>query len=159
MPTGGQLGSGVRMAYAAGSPQTWIEITQVLEAEPFQFERDRVDVSTHGTESERSYIPGLRDATDARALLLADLDRATSPSHLGLKDLESSQDIIWIRIGIPITADLDTTPYWVQETRCRVSKWGLNTPIDGRKEIDTLFQYAGGGITEYESIAHASLFA
>lgn len=158
MPTGGQLGSGVRMAYAASSPQTWVEITQILEADPFQFERDRVDVSTHGTESERVYIPGLRDATDARALLLADLARATSPSHLGLKDYEGSQTIVYLRIGVPISSDLDTTNYWVQEAQCRVSKWGVITPIDGRKEIEVLFQYAGGGITEYESIAHASLF-
>lgn len=158
MPTGGQLGSGVRAGYALGSPHTWIEVTQLLEAEPFQFERDRVDVSVHGTESERVYIPGLRDASDARLLLLADLQRSTSPSHLGLKDLESSQVIIYLRIGIPISSDLDTTAYWVQEALCRVSKWGLTTPIDGRKEIEALAQYAGGGITEYESIAHGSLF-
>lgn len=158
MPTGGQLGSGVRMAYAAASPHTWTEITQILEADAFQFERDRVDVSVHGTESERVYIPGLRDASDARALLLADLARSTSPSHLGLKDYESSQVLIYLRIGIPISADLDTTAYWVQEALCRVSKWGVSTPIDGRKEIEVLFQYGGGGITEYESIAHASLF-
>lgn len=146
------------MAYAAASPHTWIEITALLEADPFQFERDRVDVSVHGTESERVYIPGLRDASDARALLLADLERATSPSHLGLKDYESSQSIVYLRIGIPIGSDLDTCAYWVQEARCRVSKWGVVTPIDGRKEIEVLFQYAGGGIGEYESIAHASLF-
>lgn len=158
MPTGGQLGSGVRMAYAASSPQTWVEITQILEADAFQFERDRVDVSVHGTTSERTYIPGLRDASDARSLLLADLDAATSPSHLGLKGYEQSQAIIWLRIGIPIESDLTTCSYWVQEAQCRVSKWALSTPIDDKKAIEVLFQYAGGGITEYTSIAHASLF-
>lgn len=158
MPTGGQLGSGVRMAYAVTSPHSWVEITQILEADPFQFERDRVDVSTHGTESERSYIPGLRDASDARALILVDLDRATSPSHLGLKDFESSQAIIWVRVAIPIGADLDTTAYWAQTAQCRVSRWALSTPIEGRKELEVLFQYAGGGIQESESIAHGSIF-
>lgn len=155
MPTGGQLGTGVRVGYSLSSPHSWVRVTQVLEAEPPRFERDRVETTTHGDTSIRRYTPGLADVSDATALLLADLDRATSPSHMGLKDLERAQTLVWIRYEVPIENDLDTTDYLVYEFQGRVGNWGLQTPIDGRKEIEVSFQFGGEDITLYEGVASA----
>lgn len=155
MPLGGQLGSGVRVGYSLASPHSWVTVTQVLEAEPPRFERDRVETSTHGTTTLRRYIPGLADVTDARILLLADLQRSTSPSHMGLKDLEKSQTLVWVRFEIPRDNDLGATVYFVYEFQARVSQWSLSTPIDGRKEIEVLFQFGGTDITLYENVVSA----
>ena len=153
MPTGGQIGSGIRIGYRTGSPGTWVPITAILEGDPPQFTRDRVETTVHGVTGDRTYIPGLRDVSDIRALLLADLQRSTSPSHLALSDFEISQAIIWLRYEVPITSTLSTTNFYVYELQVRVSSFKVIPPIDGRKEIEVMFQYAGGGIAVYENIA------
>lgn len=159
MPLQGQLGSGIRFAYRVGSPGTFVEVNQILEGDPPQFERDRVETTVHGVVTIRKYTPGLADVSDTRLLLLTDLERSTSPSHLGLKDLERDQTLVWCRFAVPIQADLATCDYFTYEFQGRVSKWGLVTPIDAAKNTEVIFQFGGDDVYTYEALAHAAVFS
>ena len=151
MPSGGQIGSGIKAGYSTSSPTSWTEIPQILEGTPFQVERDRVETTIHGTTSYRTYIPGLAEVSDCELVLLADLENAV---HLELSDLEQAQTTIWFRYEIPITATLASTNYYVQEMQVRVGKFQVETPIDDRKVINVSFQYQSD-FTIYESVASA----
>jgi hypothetical protein len=155
MATEGTIGSGIRAGYSLASPHTWVRITGILDGNPPQFTRDDVDTTTHGVTSIRKEIPGLSTVNDATLVLLADLDRLTSPSHLGLKDLERSQNTVWFRYEVPIDADLESTDYLVFEYQVRVKSWELTTPIDNRKEINVAFKFGGDDVYQYEGVASA----
>lgn len=140
MAEGGQLGTGVILAYSLNnSPQTWIEIPERLDVTIFNRERDRVETTVHGTTGDRTYIPGLSDVNDLEASLRANL--SVGSVHLALKALERSQDTIWVRAEVPDTSNLATTNYFAVQAKARVSRWVLNTPIDDLKTIDIAFQY------------------
>ena len=147
MPSGGQLGSGVKLGYAPASPHVWVTIPQVL-GEPTipAIERDRVDVSVHGTQSLRSYIPGLGDVADLEFEVLANLD--VGGVHLALQALERSQASSYFRVEIPVTADLATTTYFAVQMLGRVSRWRPKTPIDGAKTIEIAVQFEGSYQTQ-----------
>lgn len=155
MPLGGQIGSGVRAGYSMTSPMVWTRINQIQEADPPTFERDDVETTVHGTTGIRQEIPGLSTVSDARLLLLADFERITSPSHLGLKDLERSQATVWFRFEIPVTANLATTTFFVYEFQARVKSWVPATPIDDRKTIEVLMKFGGADIYQYENAPSA----
>lgn len=155
MATGGQIGSGIKAGYSTNSGSTWTTITQILEGDPPQSERDQVETTVHGVTSTRSKIPGLSDISDARVLLLADFDRVTSPSHLGLSDLETSQDTVLFRYEIPISSNLASTNYFVYQFNARVGSFKPSTPIDDKKTIEVTFQYAGGTFSKLENQATA----
>lgn len=155
MAQGGQIGSGIRAGYSTNGGSSWVEIEQIMEGDPPQFERDDVETTVHGVTSVRTEIPGLSTVSDARLLLLADFDRNTTPSHLGLKDLESSQATILFRYEIPIDADLSTTDYFVYSYNARVKSWAPTTPIDDKKTIEVMFKFASGAITLLEGVASA----
>lgn len=143
MATGGQLGSGVQVAYSLNnSPQTWIEIPQIMEAVIPVVERDRVDSTVHGVTSLRTYIPGLGDVRDGELTLLANL--TANSVHMGLAVLERSQDTIWVRFEVPDTSNLSTTNFMAVQMQARVSGWVLETPIDGAKTLKVTFQFQDG---------------
>jgi hypothetical protein len=154
MAQGGQIGSGIRAGVKIGAG-AWVEIEQILEGDPPQFERDDVETTIHGVTSVRTEIPGLSTVSDARLLLLADFDRATTPSHMLLKDLETSQATITFRYEIPVGADLSTTTFLVYQYSARVKSWAPTTPIDDAKKIEVMFKFAGGAISLLEDQASA----
>ena len=138
--SGGQLGSGVKVAYSLNnSPQTWIASPQILDVVIPTVNRDRVETSVHGTTSLRTYIPGLGDVRDGELTLLADL--VIGGPHLALRALERSQDTIWVRFEVPQISNLSTTTYLAVQIQAKVATWELNTPIDGAKEIKTVVQF------------------
>lgn len=147
MPVGGQLGSGVKIGYATASPHSWVTIPQIL-GEPTipAIERDRVETSIHGTQSLRSYIPGLGDVADLEFEVLADLD--AGGVHLALQQLERSQASTYFRVEIPVTANLSTTTYVAVQMLGRVSRWRPKTPIDGAKTIEIAVQFEGSYQTQ-----------
>lgn len=152
MATGGQLGSGVQVAYSLNnSPQTWIEITQIMDAVIPQVERDRVESTVHGVTSLRTYIPGLGDVRDGELTLLANL--STGGVHLALQQLERSQDTIWVRFEVPDTSNLSTTNFFAVQLQARVSGWTLDTPIDGAKTIKVLLQFQDNFMTQQPMVA------
>ena len=140
MPTGGQIGSGVKIAYATASPHTWVAIPQIMgEPQIPAIERDRVDTTRHGTTSLRTFIPGLGDVADAEFEVLADLD--ASGVHMQLFQYERSQTTLWFRFEIPNEADLATAQYMAVTIQGRISKWVPKTPIDGAKTIQIAIQF------------------
>ena len=140
MPAGGQIGSGVKIAFATSTPHTWVPITQI-QGEPVvpTIERDRVETTIHGTTSLRTYIPGLGDVADAEIEVLANLD--ASSSHIALRNYERSQTTLWFRFEVPNEAVLSTAQYVAVQMQGRVSKWMLKTPIDGAKTIQISLQF------------------
>jgi hypothetical protein len=155
MAQGGQIGSGIRAGWSTDSGSTWTEIEQIMEGDPPQKERDDVDTSVHGNTGIRTEIPGMSTVSDARLLMLGDFDRATTPSHLGLADLEDSQDTVLFRYEIPIDADLTTTNYFVYQYNARVKSWKPSTPIDDKKTIEAMFKFAGPTLSRLEDQASA----
>jgi hypothetical protein len=155
MAQGGQIGSGIRAGYSTNSGSSWTEVAQVLDGVPPQFERDDVETTVHGVTSIRTEIPGLSTVSDCTLQLLADLDRGTTPSHMGLKDLETSQATVLFRYEVPIDADLSTTTYLAYQYNARVKSWQLGTPIDDKKTIDVAFKFAGPTMTLLEDVASA----
>ena len=139
MPTGGQIGSGVKVAYAVTSPHTWVAIPQILEVSIPNVERDRVETTIHGVTSLRTYIPGLGDVSDAELELEANLD--VGGVHVTLKDFEQSQTTLWFRFEVPRTATLSTTDYAAVQIQGRIASWVLNTPIDALKTISMSIQF------------------
>lgn len=146
MATLGQIGSGVKVAYATGTPHTWVEITQIMNCTIPNRTRDRVETTIHGVTGDRTYIPGLSDVEDAELELLADLD-ATS-SHMALEALERSQATTWFRFEVPNESTLSTAQYFARQIQGRVAGWTLNTPIDGAKTITVTIQFAANMMTQ-----------
>ena len=139
--TGGQLGSGVQVAYSLNnSPQTWIEIPQIMDAVIPIVTRERVETTFHGVTSLRTYIPGLGDVRDGELTLLANL--TSGGVHLALRTLERSQDTIWVRFEVPDTSNLSTTTFMAVQLQAKVASWELNTPIDDAKTIKVVFQFS-----------------
>lgn len=142
MPSGGQLGSGVKIAYSTSSPVSWTAIPEVREVSQLpNRERDRVETTIHGVTSERTYIPGLADVADLEFTLRANLD--TGSVHTTLKGYEASQTTLWWRVEVPVDTDLTTANYVAYTFQGRVSRWNLTAPIDGLKEIEVTVQYEG----------------
>ena len=142
MPSGGQIGSGVKIWYAATSPTVWVQIPEVREVGQLpNRERDKVETTVHGTTSERTNIPGLAEVSDLEFTLRANLDAGSA--HIALKNFEASQVTKWFRVEVPVDADLATSNYVAYTFQGRVSKWDLQAPIDDLKEIEVTVQYEG----------------
>ena len=140
MPSGGQLGSGVKIGFAVGSPHTWITVPEVRDVPQLpNRERDRVESTVHGVTSERSYIPGLADVRDLEFVLRANLDAGSV--HMQIKALEVSQAVYWWRVEAPVDPTLATSTYVAWTFQGRVSLWDMTAPIDGLKEISVTVQY------------------
>ncbi len=136
MATLGQIGSGIKIAFATGSPQVWIPITQILEVSSLPgIERDQVETTTHGVTSLRKFIPGLGTVSPLEFQLLADLD--ASSVHMSLLDLLQSQETKWWRSEIPNTSNLSTTGYMGI-----VQTWVPEAPIDDKKIINVSVLFA-----------------
>lgn len=142
MPSGGQIGSGVKVAYAAASPQSWTEVPEIREIVSLpNRERDRVETTVHGVTSERTYIPGLAEVSDTEFIVRVNLDSGST--HLALKALEASQATTWFRVEVPVDPTLATTTYTAYQFQGRVSVWELSAPIDDLKTARVVIQYEG----------------
>lgn len=140
MPSGGQLGSGVKIFFATGSPHSWTQVPEVREVGALpNRERDRVESTIHGASSERSYVPGLADVADLEFTLRANLDAGSV--HSRLKGYEAAQTTLWWRVEVPVDTDLASSTYVAYTMQGRVSRWNLISPIDELKEIEVTVQY------------------
>lgn len=140
MPSGGQIGSGVQIAYSLLSPHTWVEIPEIREVSSLpNIERDRVETTIHGVTSLRTYIPGLGDVSDLEFTVRANLD--ASSVHSTLRTLERDQTTVWIRVEVPVTSNLSTTTFVAYTMQARCSMWELEAPIDDLKVLNITFQF------------------
>lgn len=143
--SGGQIGSGVRVGYAASSPHTWVEITQITDVKVPSITRSRIDSTIHGVTSLKTYIPGLGDVSDAELTLETDLG---ATDHLALQQYERSQTTIWVRFQIPDRSDLSTASYFAIQLQARVASYVIETPIDGLKTTKVTFQFNANYFTQ-----------
>lgn len=146
MATGGQIGSGVKAAFATSTPHTWVEITQLLNVTIPNVTRDRVETTIHGVTSLRTYIPGLGDVSDFELDLLADLD--VDSVHMQLKSYEQAQTTLWFRFEVPNEATLSTANYYAVQIQGRVASWELDTTIDGAKTLKVTGQFEGNYMSQ-----------
>jgi len=140
MPAGGQIGSGVKIAFATGSPHSWVAVPELREVTVPGFERDRVETTIHGVTSLRTYIPGLADVNDLEWTMLANLTAGSVCTQLST--LERNQTTLWWRIEIPVDATLATTLYFAFEFQGRVATWQPETPIDDAKVVRVTVQFS-----------------
>jgi len=143
--SGGQIGSGVRVAYALSSPHSWLEIPQITDVKVPGITRSRIDSTIHGVTSLKTYIPGLGDVNDAELTLETDLGDTT---HQAIEALNISQTTVWVRFQIPVIADLSTTQYYAIQMQARVSSHVIETPIDGLKTTKVMFQFNANYFTQ-----------
>lgn len=142
MPANGQIGSGVEIAYATASPQTWVAIPEIREVSSLpNRERDRVETTVHGVTSERTYIPGLAEVADLEFIVRANLD--TGSVHTALKAYEVAQTTLWFRVEVPVDPTLSTSNFVAYTFQGRVATWELISPIDDLKTIRIVVQYEG----------------
>jgi hypothetical protein len=148
MPSGGQIGSGVKIGFATTSPTVWTVVPEVREVTVPQFERDRVETTVHGTTSLRTYIPGLADVSDLEFTMLANLDAGSV--CMQLQAYERSQTTLWFRVEIPVDPDLTTSTYFAMQFQGRVSRWAPDTPIDDAKTVGITVQFNANFMTQQE---------
>lgn len=140
MPSGGQIGSGVKIAYSLLSPHSWITIPEVREITSLpNRERDRVETTVHGVTGDRTYIPGLSDVGDLEFIVRANLDAGSV--HTNLRALERAQTTIWVRVEVPVDPDLSTSTYVAYTNQVRVATWELSPPLDDLKTIRIVMQH------------------
>ena len=141
MATLGQIGSGIKIAFASGSPQVWTAVTQILDVSSLPgIVRDQIETTTHGVTSLRKKIPGLGEVSDLEFQLLADLD--TTSTHFSILDLLISQETRWWRVEIPNTSNLATTGFMAFQFEGKVQTWNPESPIDDKKLINVTVLFA-----------------
>ena len=64
MAQGGMIGNGVKIAYAATSPTTWVAVGQILNVEIPQLVADKIDRTVHSTNRYKRSLPGMIDVSD-----------------------------------------------------------------------------------------------
>lgn len=149
MPTLGQIGSGVKIAYASSSPQTWTTVPEVRELSGLpNRERDQVETTIHGVTGDRTFIGGLATVQTLEFTLRANLDSGSV--HTALRAKEISQEELWWRVEVPVDPTLATSTYVAYTLQGRVSKWDLTAPIDALKEIQVSVQYSGSWMFQEE---------
>lgn len=152
MPTGGQIGSGVQIAYATASPHSWIEIPEIREVSSLpNRERDRVETTVHGVTGDRTYIPGLSDVADLEFTLRVNLDAGSV--HTTLRNYERTQTTLWWRVEVPVDTDLAASNFVAFTFQGRVATWELQAPIDDLKVCRVVVQFEGNLMFQEEMAA------
>lgn len=154
MPSGGQIGSGVKIAYSANSPVSWTRVPELTDVTPPTFERDDVEITTHGTTSLRQYIPGLADVTDLEFTMLANLTIGSVCT--ALSSLERSQTTVWWRVEIPVSSDLATTNYFAYQFQGKVKTWAVESPIDDAKIVNVVVKFNDNFMIQQEMASEIS---
>lgn len=141
MPSGGQIGSGVKVAFSTASPNSWTAIPEIFDVVSLpNRERDRVESTVHGTTGDRTYIPGLSEVADGEILVRANLDAGSV--HMQLRNYMSTQTTLWVRWEVPVDTDLSTSTYIAYTQQARVSTWELQAPKDDLKTVRIVFQHS-----------------
>lgn len=141
MAVDGLLGNGVKVAYSAASPVSWIRIPQVLNVTIPGLEFDEVETTVHSTGGLRRHIPGLGDVTEMELELLADLDETTTASFNALFNFQAARTTVWWRIEVPTTRA--QTKFTAFEFQGFVKTWSVDPPIDDRQVLTVSVRFDG----------------
>ncbi len=136
MPSGGQIGSGVKIAYSANaSPQTWTAVPEIFDVPGLPNRiRDRVETTIHGVTGDRTYIGGLSDVEDLVFVCRANLDAGSV--HSTLRGHQNSQTTLWFRVEVPVDVDLAASNYIAYQFKGRISACPVSAPKDDLKTIE-----------------------
>ena len=150
MPAGGILGDGVKLAYSAASPQSWIELTQLLDLpKPPSPTPDRLENTTHGTSGFHTFGLGLKEVPDVEAVLLFDPDVA---AHMAMILARDNKTEYWFRVEVPTNAAKTLFIAW--EFQGKVMTADITTPIPDWQNLNLAIIYTGG--YTYQSTAMAT---
>jgi hypothetical protein len=147
MAEDGLIGSGVKVAYSASSPITWIPVGQLLDPVVPGLDPAEVETTVHGTSNFRRHIRGLIDVSEMTLKLLADLDETTNAAQHAMYGFQASGATIYWRVEIPTTRD--RTKYTAFEFRGWVKKWVPTAPIDNRQELDCSVRFDDVTFTKF----------
>lgn len=147
MAQNGVLGDGVKVAYSASSPVTWVPVGQILTCEIPGLEPDEVETTVHGTTSGlRRHMRGLIDVTEMMMTILADLDETTGVDQDALFDFQAAGTTIYWRVEVPTVRD--KSKFVGFEFRGWVKKWHPKAPIDNRQELDASVRFDDTAFTK-----------
>lgn len=142
MPTGGQIGLGVKIGYATASPQSWTLVPEVREIPSLpNRERDRIESTVHTLSSDRTFIPGMSEVTDLEFVVRGNLDAGSV--HSLLRGYERTQTELWWRVEIPVDPDVATSTYVAYTFLGKIATWELNAPMDELKTIRIVVMQTG----------------
>lgn len=142
---GGFIGNGVKVAYATGSPQTWVRIPQVVDAVPPKFVADRVNIDTHSTTNNlHRNMSGMVDVPDASVTVLSDLDPATAPALEALLQANKNATSLWFRFEIPVNRA--KTSFRGVEFLATVSSFEPSTPIADKQTTVYVLAFTGDDV-------------
>jgi hypothetical protein len=142
MAQGGLLGNGCKVAYATGSPQTWVAIPYVTDVVFPQFVADRVNIDTHSTTNNlHKNMAGLVDVTDPSFECLSDFDPSTGVAQQALLAGNKAGTTFWFRFELPVNAA--KTSFRGCEFSATVGGFEPATPIGDKQTTRFSLQFNG----------------
>lgn len=135
MPSGGQIGTGVKIATATASPNVWTAVPEIFDVSQIPNRiRDRVETTIHGVTGDRTYIPGLSEVEDLVFIVRANLDAGSV--HSVLRNHQALQTTLWWRVEVPVDPTLSTSTYIAYTFQGRIASAAVSAPKDDLKTIE-----------------------
>ena len=153
MAQGGMIGNGVKIAYAASSPTTWVAVGQILNVEIPQLVADKIDRTVHSTNRYKRSLPGMIDVSDLSLEILQDLATTSGAQQRQLLTYLKAGTTIYWRIEIPV--DRNQTTYTAIEFQGYVGSWQPSAPIDEKQTLSCTIVFDDSDITLYGDAATA----
>lgn len=156
MAEDGMIGNGVKIAYSAASPVSWLGIGQVLECAGLGIERDKVDRTVSSALIYKRSLPGMAEVRPLELTILADPDEGSADQGVrqkALRDYVVSGTTIWFRIEVPV--DRTQSAFKPFEYQGYVRSWEMATPIENRITFQIIVEYDSDSFTEYDAGASA----
>lgn len=141
MAQGGMIGNGVKVAYAAASPITWVPVGQILNVDIPGLNPDEVETTVHSTSPWKRFIRGMIDVGEMTLTLLTDLDEGTSTDQDALFDYQAAGTTLYWRVEVPV--DREQSEFTGFEFQAWVKKYAPKTPIEGRQELEVSVRFDG----------------
>ncbi len=148
MSQNGIIGSGVKIAYSATSPNTWLTVGQILDVTVPGLNPDEVETTVHSARYKR-FIRGLIDVGEMTMSLLADLDQATGVDQATLFTYQAAGTTLWWRVEIPTNRAVTT--WTALEFQGWVKKWEPSTPIADKQVLMVSVRFDGTSFTKLAS--------
>ena len=151
----GLIGTGIRVAYATGSPHTWKKLEQVLDVTPPTLVSDKIDTSVHGGGRLKRSIGGMQAVTDVVIKMLRNAyasgapDGNNAPNQNALFDYTGSQISLWFRVEIPSDPNLSTTLFSAYEFQGRVNNFKETAPLMARQEVEVTVVFDDSSLVHY----------
>jgi hypothetical protein len=141
MAQNGVLGDGVKVAYSASSPITWVPVGQILDVGFPGLTPDEVETTVHSTTRWKRFIRGMIDVGETTLTLLADMDSATGTDQQALFTYQAAGTTLYWRIEVPVIRA--GTSFAAFEFQAWVKKWELKTPMADKQVLECSLRFDG----------------